>query len=349
MPSISPLPPPPLPPDWDEDDEKKIVLPPPAPVEEEESEPLPASFEMVPPPPAPEEEIEEEEPNYMPPPPPPPCPAQKKGNGIVITLSVVALFALMLGIQWQGNKSRAESKLVQLQEELAQQQKKTKEKSDTLDKAERLQKKIEEGETAREALMADSKESRNYIMELQQIIRSGRTASGEIEKVQKSMAELEGTLADLERRISLYLPPNQLTEEKLKERDAQLKKLACTYLKARSIGCTTIMEKMCANRLQHHANAMNMTYASRVAGVMDSEYKSYSGRRMYKPCTLAYNGVRVELVSEVITPGSPNQWCREWWTFNEDGFIIRWDERITTGKQPTMSEGYRTVNITEQK
>lgn len=354
MPTVSPPPPPP-PPDWDEDDEKKMVLPPPALVEEmeEEEEPLPAPFEMAPPPPAPadaeEEAEEEEELGYMPPPPPPPSPTRKKGNGIVITLSVVAFFAFMLGIQWQGNKSKTEEKLAQLQEELAQQQEITADKKDTLAKAELLQKKIEEGKATREALMAESKENRNYIMELQQIIRSGRTATNEIERIQKSMAELEGHLADLERRISLYLPPDQLTDEKRKERDEQLKKLVCTYLKARSIGCTIVMEKMCANRLQHHANAMNMTYASRVAGVMDSEYKSYSGRRVYKPCALAYNGVRVELLSEVTSPGSPNQWCREWWTFNEEGFIIRWDERITTGNQPALSEGYRTVNITEQK
>ena len=378
--------PPPPPPNWDDDDEAstsssessfveshgvepmpvppsvlpeedeplpppfEVAFPPPLPVEEAEEEPLPpappaeeAEEEPLPPAPPVEEDVD----TFIPPPPPPPAP-QKKGNGPIIAMSVVTVFALMLGFQWQGNINRVNADVQKQQSELTEQQEQTKIHTDVLNKAEQLKKEIEEKTAKNEAICAEGRKAEEERDALRQILRSGRSVSHEMERLQADCEKMENLINNLDSRIAYYLPPEQLSAEKLRERDEYLRRLACTYLRARTIGCTILIKKMCANRLRHHLNAMQMTYADRVAGAMDSEFKGYSGKRMFSPISLAYSGVRVEVLSEVTSPGKPKQWCKECWTFNEEGEIIRWEEHLTSGAQPALSEKFRHINLIGQ-
>ena len=59
---------------------------------------------------------------------------------------------------------------------------------------------------------------------------------------------------------------------------------------------------------------------------------------------MGYNGVHVELI---LKEHDANRWHKEMWRVNEEGRIFRWNEEISTEKEPALSAGFRSVTLTE--
>ena len=361
----APLPPPcELAPEPEEEAEPLPAPLPPVEVEEEEAEaplppyglddePLPPHFEI-------DEDAEDDAARPAPPAPvlpsAPPAPeeektatavrlpaAKKEGTGLMIGLGLGVAVAVGLALQFQSNIGRYEQKNQQLRQELAEYLQATKLQQNLIAETKLASQQVEEAEARVEQLKAERASIREEYTQLAPLRYNSVPLSELMDRAQAACRTLEEQLADLDARMLLYLPPEKLSAEQLQERDTYLKKYAGLYLRARSIGCTAILYRMCAPTLEHYAFNMQPTSASNVANLLDNVFRKERIHSSYRLKALGYHGLRVELVSEVTTADQSLRWSKEIWLLNENGEIMRWNEILSTGVQPSISQGYHIV------
>jgi len=338
----------PLPP-VEEEEEAEVPLPP----YELEDEPLPPHFEI-------DEDAEDDAALPASPAPvlpsAPPAPeeektatavrlpaAKKEGTGLMIGLGLGVAVAVGLALQFQSNIGRYEQKNQQLQQELAEYRQATKLQQNLIAETKLASQQVEEAEARVEQLKVERASIREEYTQLAPLRYNSVPLSELMDRAQAACRTLEEQLADLDARMLLYLPPEKLSAEQLQERDTYLKKYAGLYLRARSIGCTAILYRMCAPTLEHYAFNMQPTSASNVANLLDNVFRKERIHSSYRLKALGYNGLRVELVSEVTTADQSLRWSKEIWLLNENGEIMRWNEILSTGDQPSISQGYHIV------
>ncbi|MBQ1960988.1 MAG: hypothetical protein II349_05645 [Akkermansia sp.] len=269
--------------------------------------------------------------------------AKMKGAWLAISLGIGAAVAAALAVQFQGHIERIEQNIAQHQQELVACQEQTKKELALLAETKVAAQQVEETRAQMEQAAVDCDKARAEYRELAPLRYNSLPFDELMARGQSTVRQLEVQIEDLDTRKGLYLPPEKLTTKQLRERAAYLKKYVELYLRARTIGCTVVLHRMCADVVEHYACGMQRAESSEVAQLLDRAYTRERVHASYRLHALGFNGLTVELVSEVTVPGLEPQWSKETWKMNEAGAIVRWAETLSSGEPPTLSQGFCRV------
>ncbi|MBQ3240208.1 MAG: hypothetical protein IJB00_03390, partial [Akkermansia sp.] len=312
-----------IPPPVEEEEQPMPVFPPPV---EEEEQPMP----IIPPPVGDEDEL------------PPALPEpRKKGTGVAVLLGVAAFIAAAVGFQIQGRVIEQEKEQADLNTQIAKANDRLNCALEELREMEKTEKLIAESESRYKELREESQTLQNEHNELNYYSATGQLER-DLSRLQDSITVLEQQSAEYDRLLELYLTPSELPEEKLKQRDTDLLKMAALYTEARRKGAWNILRFMYADNIAHPKSGNSPRRASNVLQAQRTSDTAFS----YKLSAVGYSGVKVELI---LKSEADNSVLKEIWTLNEAGRISRIKEEVGSSDRQSLSEGFRNITIPTAK
>lgn len=311
-----------------------LSVPPPAPADDEITEPAAPLF----PPPIPDDESAE-----LPPLPPQESTERRKGTGVAVTLGIAAFFAAAMGFQNQSGNVQLKREIAEInsriEHETTQQEKYTAELRDI----ENSENQINEANAGLNKQQEEYNSLTAEIAELQRYSRP-RVLARDKGQLQDSIAVLQRQSAELDDLLEMYLPPTELSEEKLQKRDIYIRKFALVYNEAWNSQAWNIMGVLYADYVHHQLTGNNSASVRRVLQAL-STTKSAAPGELY---AIGYNGLHIELLYKSWDEAS-KLWYRENMTISEQGRIFRWNEEVIKGEQPSLSAGFRSVTVSPQE
>lgn len=177
---------------------------------------------------------------------------------------------------------------------------------------------------------------------LEQFSYSG-SISDAIASMEREKEEYKASIARIDASMEPYLPPDRLSPEKLKQRDAYLSKLARMYLKASHKGIVPFLKCMFAEYPKHQAAGENSTTSAALMQILVKKARGRQGAQPAELVALGYSGKHVELVRAEHQDSGSTVFYKEMWHLNEDGRIDRWYETAASQGQPGLSSGMRRI------
>lgn len=307
---------------------------PPAPADDESPEHAAPFF----PPPMPDDEVSE-----LPPLPPQESTERKPGTGIAVALGIAAFFSAAMGFQNQSGNVQLKQEIEKINsrigQETAQQEKYTAELRDI----ENCEQQINEANAGLQKQQKEYNSLTTEIAELQHYSRP-RVLAREKGRLQESIAVLQRQSAELDGLLEIYLPPSELSEDKLQKRDVFIRKFALLYTEAWNSRAWNIMGVLYADFVHHQLTGNNSANVRRVLQTLSTTKSSAPGELR----AIGYNGLHIELLYKSWDETS-NLWYRENVAISEQGRIFRWNEELIKGEQPSLSAGFRSVTVSPKE
>lgn len=307
--------------------------------------------------PLPVDEAKSEQPSLLCPPPPisdeesamlPPLPPQdatgvRKGTGLAVALGIAAFFAAAMGFQNQSGNVQLKREIADINSRIEQETTQQAKYAAELRDIENCEQQINEADAGLKKQQEEYNSLTAEIAELQRYSRP-RVLASDKGQLQDSIAVLQRQSAELDALLEMYLPPTELSEEKLLKRDIYIRKFALLYNEAWNSRAWNIMGVLYADYVHHQLTGNNSASVRRVLQTLISTKAAAPGELR----AIGYNGLHIELLYKSRDENS-DLWYRENMSISEQGRIFRWNEEVIKDEQPSLSAGFRSVPVTPQE